>query len=77
MSISYHLAINHSQGGSVLMLEQLKPVHLPRKNKLLEAKERFEARNNGHKRFSEVKADYSNLDSWLPVWRGTCHLMGT
>lgn len=30
--------------------------------KLEDAKSRFEARNNGHKRFSEVLPDYSNLE---------------
>lgn len=36
----------------------------PRKQKLIEAKERFELRNNGEKRFTEVKPDYSNIVPW-------------
>jgi hypothetical protein len=38
-------------------------LHL-RKEKLKEAMETFEARNNNVKRFSEVAQDYSNLEPW-------------
>ena len=41
------------------------PFPKPRKSKLLDAKKRFEERNGGNKRFSEVKEDYSNLEPSL------------
>lgn len=36
-----------------------------RKAKVKEAMDRFEIRNNGHKRMSEVDSDYVNLDPWM------------
>ena len=43
----------------------------PRKCKLIEAKQRLESRNQGQKRFDEVKPDYSNIVLWpyykLPI----------
>lgn len=39
----------------------------PRQKKFCEAKDRFEQRNGGHKRFSEVNKDYSNLATWVAV----------
>lgn len=54
------LLVLHCNGTPCFALQLV--VVSPRKNKLLEAKKRFEDRNGGKSRLADVKDDYSNLE---------------
>ena len=56
---------NEQHLGGLIALVMVSCLSTIRKGKLAEAKERFEIRNGGQKRFEEVRPDYSNLDPWL------------
>ena len=57
--------LNGNSGCCVIMSFLVNFLALPRKVKMKEAMDRFELRNNGHKRMSEVDSDYVNLDPWM------------